>query len=245
LFALRACRPYVFNEFMIKTRNRGFTLVELLVVIAIIAVLASTTAVMAPKMRKKGLQTKEITNMRQIMAMMNTYSIDNSNRFPPAATKGVDNDTGKDIYWFTQLQQAVNNDDLAKLAKNDWWKSNPSIFLNPLMPKNKISASTVGYAMNAALAVNIAKSRGDSLENDLSVYTPINIIGVREPERTPIVMPHWSYAYICNPKEAADKRFNDFLVNDRLPVLYMDGHVDSMTTKEYAKKELYLLPKEN
>lgn len=223
-------------------RSRGFTLVELLVVIAIIAVLASTTAVMAPRIKKRGQQAKEITNMRQITSLMTSYANDNSNRLPAPATRAEDNETGKNLYWFTHLEQSVNDTPYDKLTKDSWWQSSSSLLINPLHPKKDLRASSVGYAMNGALATNIAASRGEDLDLEDSKYTQVNLPSIRQPEKTPMIMPFWSWSYVCNAKEAADKRFAAYTVGDKLPVLFVDGRIESYSPKEYAKKRMFEIP---
>ncbi len=227
---------------MIKPRNRGFTLVELLVVIAIIAVLVSTTAVMAPKIRKKGLQAKSVANMRQMMTLVNTYAMDHSNRMPAPAVKAEDSEAEKETYWFAYLQQEINGDELVRYTTDKWWLTNNSPFINPLFPKKSIKANAVGYAMNGLLATNLAESRDEKLDPDDAKYTPVSLAAIREPERTPIVMPHWSWSYKCDLREANDKKFEPFLVNNRLPVLFVDGHVETLSPKEYAKRKLDKAP---
>lgn len=227
---------------MIKPRSRGFTLVELLVVIAIIAVLVSTTAVMAPRIRKKGMQSKSVTNLRQMTTLLTSYANDHSNRMPPPVTPAKESEAEKDTYWYAYLQQEISNKELPSLVKDDWWKQNQTIFQNPLHPKKDLKYASVGYAMNTALAGNIAAARDEELDPADSKFTPVNLATIREPERIPIVMPHWSWGYTCDPREAADKRFKPYTVTDRLPVLFLDGHIDSMTPKEYAKKKLNLAP---
>lgn len=63
-------------------RSRGFTLIELLVVIAIIAILAALAFPLASRMIASGHTGKATANLRQIGALMASYTADNNNRLP-------------------------------------------------------------------------------------------------------------------------------------------------------------------
>jgi prepilin-type N-terminal cleavage/methylation domain len=230
---------------MIKTRTRGFTLVEILVVIAILAVLAATTAVMAPKILRNSKQAKSISQMRQMVPLMVAHSNDHGNRLPAPMTPAADNDGGRDSYWYVVLQQENDGRDINQYLTDRWWKDHEkeSIFINPLHPKQDIRVTSVGYAMNAALGSNIARTRGEELGIEESKTTGINMATVREPERSPIVVPHWDWFYTLNAGEAKNKKFEPYIVKDRIPVLFLDGHIETVTLEEYGKRQLDKMPK--
>jgi len=229
---------------MIKTRNRGFTLVEILVVIAILAVLAGTTAIMAPKILRKGKQATSIENMKQMTTLMVSHANDNGNRLPAPMTPATDNEgAGRDAYWHVVLQHEVSGQDIDRYLNDRWWKENKSIFINPLHPTKDIKAKSVGYAMNAALGANIARARGEDLSIEESKITGINLNTVREPERSPVVVPHWEWFYTLDSSESNSPKFEPYLVNDRIPVLFLDGHIETMTLRDYKKRDLDKMPK--
>ena len=60
----------------------GFTLVELLVVIVIIAVLAGLIFPVVAKVRIRGVETRTVSNLRQIGAAMGAYNNDHESRLP-------------------------------------------------------------------------------------------------------------------------------------------------------------------
>lgn len=229
---------------MIKTQHRGFTLIELLVVISIIAVLSASAAVMAPKILKKGAQTKSVNSMRQMMSSFQLYANDHANRLPPPVTPAEESPAKKDTYWFTQLEYLTSGKELEQMLKDSYWKdAKNSIFINPMHPKRDVKASATGYAMNGVLAYNIAVNREEKMDPEDSVYTAVNLVTLKNAERIPIVMPHWTWHYTCDNREAADKRFEPYLAGSRLPVLFIDGHVETMTPREYARRGLNKLPK--
>lgn len=228
---------------MIKTRNRGFTLVEILVVIAILAVLAGTTAIMAPKILRKGRQAESIENMKQMTILMAAHANDHGNRLPAPMTPGTDNESGQDAYWHVVLQHEVSGETIDRYLTDRWWKENKSIFINPLHPKKDLKAKSVGYAMNAVLGTNIARTRGENLGVEESKVTGINMNTVREPERSPVIVPHWDWFYTLDSSESNSKKFDPYLVNDRIPVLFLDGHIETMTLQEYKKRDLHEMPR--
>ena len=67
-----------------RTTCRGFTLIELLVVIAIIAILAALLFPSLTKARQRALQTKCLSNLRQIQIACVNYASNNRGSFPTA-----------------------------------------------------------------------------------------------------------------------------------------------------------------
>jgi len=65
-----------------KTTKKGFTLIELLVVIAIIAILASILFPVFARAREKARQTTCISNVKQMVSLMNMYAQDHDETLP-------------------------------------------------------------------------------------------------------------------------------------------------------------------
>ena len=62
--------------------HSGFTLIELLVVIVIIAVLAGLIFPVMGKVRLRGVETRTMSNLRQVAAAMGSYASDNDSLLP-------------------------------------------------------------------------------------------------------------------------------------------------------------------
>lgn len=230
--------------FMIKTHRRGFTLIELLVVISIIAVLSTLAAVMAPKILKKGVQTRTVQSMQRMSSSLQLYANDNGNRIPAPMTPASENEEKADLYWFTQLEAQTSGKSIDELLKDGYWKQTKSSdFVNSVIPKKDLKHNSVGYGMNGELATNIALARGEELDPELALTTPVNLLTVRNPERTPIVRPHWTWAYKGDKSEASDKKLLPYLAGGTLPVLFLDGHVEVMPPLSYSSRNLHMVPK--
>ena len=65
-----------------SSRRAGFTLIELLVVIAIIAVLAGLIFPVIGKVRLRGVETRTVSNLRQVAAAMGAYGGDHNGMLP-------------------------------------------------------------------------------------------------------------------------------------------------------------------
>jgi len=222
-------------------RKNGFTLVELLVVIAIIAILASLSAVMGPKMIRKGKQTRSISDMRQIVTTMAGYASDNGNKLPAPGVSAADSD-GMPSYWHNNLQMLITGGTLDLYTKDSWWQDNDSIFRNPLWPKSQITYSLTGYGMNSKIAQNVASNRGETLGEEEAIYTAVNLATITDPLRTPIVMPYWNWHYAGDASEQDSKQWEMFEVSGRVPVAFVDGHVEVMSPREYVSRELDTMP---
>ncbi len=71
------------EEFVMKNRRRGFTLVELLVVIAIIAVLAAILFPVFAAVKRKARITRDLANLNQIATALKEYKLDHNGNAPP------------------------------------------------------------------------------------------------------------------------------------------------------------------
>ncbi|MBK1882863.1 type II secretion system protein [Luteolibacter pohnpeiensis] len=220
---------------MAKTQKNGFTLVELLVVIVIIAVLGTMSAIIGPKILKKGRQSGSVANMRQLNTILHSYAADHSNKLP-APVYMSDND--QEIYWHMILQQEISGDSLDKLMDDKWWKQNDSLLVNPLVTKSKITHKNVGYGMNAAIAQNIAKSRDEDLTLEDAVYTQVNLNTISDETQTPIIAPFWHWAYVITEDNVSNPKWEEISVTGKIPILFLDGHTDLMTPREYLSKHL-------
>ena len=220
---------------MAKTLKSGFTLVELLVVIVIIAVLGTLTAVIGPKILKKGRQSASITNLRQVNTYLISYASENANRIPAPVHL---NDNEQEIYWHAVVQGEVSGKPAESFQEDSWWKQNDSIVINPVVPKANLNHKNSGYGMNIQLAQNIAKLKGEVLEMEDAAYTQVNINNLSDTSKTPLIMPFWTWAYKCDAEDVSNPKWDDLGVSKKVPVLFLDGHTELLTPREYVSKKL-------
>lgn len=75
---------------VLRRRQKGFTLVELLVVIAIIGVLATLVLLQLGTARARARDTKRITDINQLRTSAEQYFEDNGGKYPAAGTWSTD-----------------------------------------------------------------------------------------------------------------------------------------------------------
>jgi len=219
-------------------KNAGFTLVELLVVMAIIAVLASVAFTMGPKMKKRGEAAKSIQNMRQIGAMAGIYCADNSMKLPASEVKLDPAGTIGDTIWHEALLYLAYPDvDKSKIKWDiPWWNSTQPFMRNPVMTATSKPRAFkpwfCGYAYNYQITAKLG-GYNDNFSPPLASFS--------EPARTPLVAPFSNRFYKASDLTGADMKA--FLVDNKMPVLFVDGHVESMSPSEYVSRKLDEMPK--
>lgn len=228
-------------------------MVELLVVIAIIAVLASVAFMLGPKMLKRAKGTEAMSNLRQISPILSTYASEHDNKLPAIRGAVVQADgTTTDQYWHEAcLAVMFPNTDAREFKSMDWWKKNKTIFRNPLL-KDKakprgFSPSTPGYGMNEMVAENLSRAAGETPSHDANLVMTVSMASVAEPARTPIVAPSDNFFYRYDDAELSGfgrGTMKDLLIEDKMPVLFLDGHTESITPKEYSNRRLARMPLE-
>jgi prepilin-type N-terminal cleavage/methylation domain-containing protein/prepilin-type processing-associated H-X9-DG protein len=230
----------------------GFTLVELLVVILIIAALAALAVTMNSKMILNADSAKSVANMRQIGSVIGLYAADNSMRLPAAKPNVIDangNSVPGNVHWHQALLMIVHPQVTDVTLMNlDWYKSNNVFMHNPLFTENygggkyganyQWKAWNPGYAFNLRIASNLGLTSKDVFSQTIAV--PLNLIP--QPERTPIVAPRGSWHFIYDAAQLSDEAMQGLLVNGKVPILFVDGHVETMPLKEYAARDLFNMP---
>lgn len=236
------------NPSFLKTQA-GFTLVELLVVIVIIATLAALSLTVGPRMMRRGDAAKSVQNMRQIGTLIAGYSVENYSRLPAPRADVPDGNGGySQLHWHeTLLAQAYPDTDKSKFMDIKWWESNKPFMRNPLCDKdskpNPFAGWNPGYAMNLQIAENLGKSSGDWTAGKggaQAVGIPLALIP--DPARTPIVAPRGDWHFTYKPDQIKEVGLKDFLVDDKMPILFVDGHVETMALNDYDTRQLYNMP---
>ena len=217
----------------------GFTLVELLVVIAIIGTLAALAFTMGPKMLKRGAAAKSVQNIRQIGTLIMGYGVDHNGRLPPMRGEVVDA-SGKNVetHWHQALLLAAYPDVALEKMDNKWYESIKPFMRNPMCSATSKPAAFAnwnpGYAMNRQIAVNLDLNISDNWSPGKfgPQTTEVPIALIPDLSLTPIVVPRGDWHYV--PSDLQTKDFKGFLVEGKFPVLFLDGHIESMTPNDYT-----------
>ncbi len=237
------------NPFLFPSQRRGFTLIEILVVFLIIASLAAVAFTLGPKMKRRGDAAKSLQNMRQIGSLLASYAVDNSSRLPAARADVPDGKGGyNQLHWHeTLMAQIYPTVDTAKFMDTAWWEANKPFLRNPLCTEktkpNAWAGWNPGYAMNLQITENLGKSSGDWTAGKGGPQTyGVPLASIPDPGRTPIVAPRGDWHYTYKPDQLKEEGLKDFLVDDKMPILFVDGHVETMALSEYDTRKLYDMP---
>ncbi len=219
--------------------SAGFTLVELLVVIAIIGTLAAVAFTMGPKMMKRGAAAKSTQNIRQIGTLIMGYTGDSAGRLPPGRGE-VQDASGKWVqtHWHEALLlQAYPDVPLANMDEK-WYESVKPFMRNPLCTATSkphaFAKWNPGYAMNRQISANLKLDISDDWSEGKNgpQTTQVPLSAIPDPSLTPIVAPRDDWHYNAADLQSADLK--GFLVEGKMPVLFIDGHVETMTPNDYA-----------
>ncbi len=221
-------------------KTQGFTLVELLVVIVIIASLAALALTLGPRMMARAKFTESMQNIRQIVPLLTTYAADNNMTLPPVeGDVRLPDGSVETLQWNEVCMTLVYPDtDLATMRNKGWWDKNKVVLKNPMFKTSTLLKP--GYAMNEMIATNIDAS------NDLTTAIPLSLIP--DASRTPIIAPYTDFHYTFSSGEVA--AFNKaplatLLSEGKMPVVFVDGHLETMTPKEYVARKLDKQPLNN
>lgn len=231
----------------------GFTLVELLVVITIVAILAALGFTVGPKMIKKAKSAEALQNMRQIAPALSNYAADHSMKLPAINGDVIESDGTIATRQWNEVILAMlypNEEDPNIFRTKDWWNKNEVFLRNPLLKENARpngwTPLNPGYAMNMMLSENIAIAKGEaapSQEEALRTVIPLAVLA--DTARTPLIAPCDNYYYRYEPGDINgfnNGTLKDLLSEGKFPVLFVDGHIESVTPSEYVSRELYLVP---
>lgn len=201
------------NAITQKNRSNGFTLIELLVVIAIIAILAGLLLPALAAAKAKSVQTKCLSNLKQINLCMVLYAGDNQDKMP--TTNSV---PGQDIWWWYK-----------ELAKPYAGLKGPSGTNDTMFacPKDRGWAPYAGYLnphyTNPALDYGSYVFNGCNNGGNTNHLLNVALARVQHPSRTflmgewPI---HWSYSWHKSKTGTANISYKDAINN----ISFVDGH---------------------
>jgi prepilin-type N-terminal cleavage/methylation domain-containing protein/prepilin-type processing-associated H-X9-DG protein len=195
----------------------AFTLIELLVVIAIIAILAAMILPALARAKSASIQTKCLSNLKQLNLAMVLYCGDNKDK-TPAKDSVVIGGAVKDVWWwYKELDKAYaglnrpasSNDFVFQCPKDRGWENHPT-YVGPLWQNGIIDYSS--YVFNGC----------DNYGN-LNNLLDISLSTVKHPARTWLMSEwpiHWGWSWHKNLNGIHDIPYNNAINN----VSFVDGH---------------------
>ncbi len=235
-----------------NTKKSGFTLVELLVVIVIVAALAALSFTVGPKMLAKGKATEAMQNMRQLGPLLATYATDHEMRLPPArAATTLPDGTTANVQWNEACLALLFPDvDPAEFKKKTWWAKNKTFIRNPLFKETAKPRGWTplnpGYALNQMIAENLALASTGVVPSQNELLTiAVPLASLADPSRTPLIAPCDNYFYRYDEPELnlfKSGTLKDFLTDGKVPVLFVDGHIEQVSPSDYLERKLFLVP---
>ncbi|OQA82220.1 MAG: hypothetical protein BWY31_03313 [Lentisphaerae bacterium ADurb.Bin242] len=215
-------------------RNRThFTLIELLVVVAVIAILASLLLPALNKARQTAMNTKCLSNSRQIGVGQALYC-DTFDYYPPFSTGG-------DTTWISLYAGLIWN--TSWNLKDHYMKFTPGcIFRCPVqmewvsLTQAYRTTAYMSYAWNGAL-FGWTNYSSDINNPNAAKITPVKAGSLRKPSRTLTVGEGWNpsdvtydsitypYRQIGSNVISSDSSVLAFRHKGNMSVLFGDGHV--------------------
>jgi prepilin-type N-terminal cleavage/methylation domain-containing protein/prepilin-type processing-associated H-X9-DG protein len=208
-------------------RGTGFTLIELLVVIAIIAILAAMLLPALSKSKAAAVQTKCLSNLKQIDTAMFMYCSDNRDMTPGPATAPVDDifdevGSGGIWWWYRELmnpyvgiKQSGSNDFVFQCPMDRGWQGSGTQWVNPLYTYENLDWGSYNY--------NGINNDSPSTNNLLN----INLGTVRHPTRTWLIAEWcftWAYSWHDSLTGSVNTSYNNAVAN----VGFVDGHAGTI-----------------
>lgn len=215
--------------------RNGFTLIELLVVIAIIATLVALLFPLGNYMRENARSAKCVQNLRQIGLGLHSYIADNNNRFPngEVGTSHSRDDDGnpRGISWYDAAALHMGRSNFSTRFNDPEAESLPEQFGCP----SGDGAAHPAWPYTGDYAVN------RRLGNPEDSESPLTMNAVKHPSSTPYVQDtvnqvHFGQGIFSagfNPE--ANMAFSA-PHNGKGNILWVDGHVTSLTYKEYMDR---------
>lgn len=239
-------------KYMPPAEKDGFTLVELLVVIVIIAALAALSFTVGPRMLLRARTNAATQNLRQLGPLISTYAADHEMKLPPAKAPATQPDgTTADVQW-NEICLALLYPDTApaEFKTKAWWKNNKVLLNNPLFKETATprgwSPLNSGYAINEMIAENLAlASTGVVPAHTELLGVSVPLAAIADPGRTPLIAPCDNFFFRYDEAQLSEFKsgtLKELLSEGKVPVLFVDGHIEAISPSEYLERKLFLVP---
>lgn len=221
-------------------------------VIVIIAALAALSFTVGPRMMIRAKANAAMQNLRQIGPLISTYASDNQMKLPPAKGPIIQSDgTSLDVQWNEVcLALLYPETPPADFKTEAWWENNKVILNNPLFKKTSTprgwSPLNSGYAMNEMTAENLAlASTGITPAHTELLIVSVPLAAIADPGRTPLIAPCDNFFFRYDEAQLNEFKsgtLKELLSDGKVPVLFVDGHIETISPSEYLERQLFLVP---
>lgn len=209
---------------------------ELLIVIVIIAVLAAITFPLYKGMRERAQSATCAQNLRQIGVGLHSYISENNGRFPNGRAHVSwlrdNNNNSLGLSWYDAAAQHMGRDKFSNKFADSNADPLPGAFA---CPSGHGKAYHPEWPYTGDYAGNLL------LGNNNNAANPLTLATVKHPSSTPYIQDTVRQNnFGPNIYSSGFSRTSDFAFaarhNGRGNVLWVDGHVSSLTYEEYMKK---------
>jgi prepilin-type N-terminal cleavage/methylation domain-containing protein/prepilin-type processing-associated H-X9-DG protein len=200
-----------------RNSERAFTLIELLVVIAIIAILAAMLLPALTRAKASAIQTKCLSNLKQLNLAMTLYCADNRDK-TPARNSVIVGGAQMDIWWWYKELDKVyaglnrassSNDYVFQCPKDRGWAPRPQY----LIPHHQ----------NAGLDYSSYVYNGCDNGGNVNHLLDTALSTVKHPTRTFLMAEwpiHWGYSWHKSLTGNENITYNEAINN----ISFVDGH---------------------
>lgn len=216
-----------------RRRNLAFTLIELLTVITIVAILGVLSLGAIQWANASARSSACQSNLRQIGTALQLFASENNGCLPAVTLKAADAGTSGDLPWTKQLGPYLPQRSSSATAPEN------AVFACPAADYRDVAKSdlTRTYcATSAMIHYDTSGSASTSQPRRLTAISdPVNTIVVAEGRQAAAGVWYcsslvwWSQANGDLGSGLPDKGYLDFRHVDRMNVLYVDGHVGTLT----------------